>query len=59
MKGGAVVDLAEAEQAIRHAVDARRAHGQGAGRIGHLSLSAGRLGSELFAADVDVAGRDA
>ena len=32
MKAGAVVDLVDAEEAIRHAVDLRRARGQGAGR---------------------------
>lgn len=54
MKAGAVVDLAEAEEAVRHAVDVaeRTARCQIDSVI--VSLSAGRLGSELFAASVDV-----
>jgi cell division protein FtsA len=54
MKAGAVVDLAEAEEAVRHAVDIaeRTARCQIDSVI--VSLSAGRLGSELFAASVDV-----
>jgi len=54
MKSGAVVDLVEAEEAVRHAVDLaeRAARCQVDSVI--VSLSAGRLGSELFAATVDV-----
>lgn len=54
MKAGAVVDLAEAEEAVHHAVDLaeRSARCQIDSVI--VSLSAGRLGSELFAATVDV-----
>src|SRR5271156_926214 len=55
-KAGGVVNLAQAEGAIRQAVD-------GAERMAAveiesviLSISAGRLASELFAAEIDVAG---
>jgi cell division protein FtsA len=55
-KAGGVVNLAEAENAIRHAVD-------GAERMASveiesvvLSISAGRLASDLFAAEIDIAG---
>jgi cell division protein FtsA len=56
VKAGTVVDLAEAEQAIRQAVDAseRMAGVQLESIV--LSVSAGRLSSELFAAEVDVPG---
>ena len=56
MKAGNVVDLVEAEEAVRHAVDLaeRTAHRRIEGVI--LSVSAGRLASELFAAEVDVGG---
>lgn len=52
MKSGAVVDLAECEDAIRHAVDAaeRMAGVQLESVI--LSLSAGRLGSDRYRAEV-------
>jgi len=56
MKGGTVIDLAEAEEAVRHAVAA-------AERMAGLeidsvitSVSAGRLQSELFHATVHVSG---
>jgi cell division protein FtsA len=54
MKAGNVIDLAEAEEAVRHAVDLaeRSAHRQIESVI--VSIGAGRLGSELFAASVDV-----
>jgi cell division protein FtsA len=55
-KAGSVVNLAQAEEAIRQAVD-------GAERIASvdiesvvLSISAGRLASELFAAEIEIAG---
>ena len=55
-KAGGVVNLAEAENAIRQAVD-------GAERMASveiesvvLSISAGRLASDLFAAEIDIAG---
>jgi len=56
MKAGSVVNLTQAELAIRHAVDA--AEHMAAVEIESvvLSLSAGRLGSELFAADVGIVG---
>jgi cell division protein FtsA len=56
MKAGAVVDLAQAEEAISHAIDLaeRMASVQLESVI--VSVSAGRIGSELFAASVDVAG---
>jgi cell division protein FtsA len=56
IKGGAIVDLAEAENAIRHAVAAaeRMAGVQLESAI--LSVSAGRPASELYAATVHVSG---
>jgi cell division protein FtsA len=56
MKAGNVVDLVEAEEAVRHAVDVaeRAAHRQVEAVI--VSQSAGRISSELFAASVDIAG---
>src|SRR5271155_3294389 len=55
-KAGGVVNLAQAEEAIRQAVD-------GAERMASveiesviLSISAGRLTSELFAAEIEIAG---
>ena len=56
MKAGAVVDLSETEQAISHAVDlAERMAGVQVESV-IISVSAGRIASELFAASVDVAG---
>ncbi|MGB6890312.1 MAG: cell division protein FtsA, partial [Xanthobacteraceae bacterium] len=56
MKAGSVVNLAQAEDAIRQAVDAaERTAGVEIESV-VLSLSAGRLASELFAADVDIVG---
>ncbi len=54
MKAGNVVDLAEAEEAVRHAVDTaeRAAHRQIESVV--VSVSAGRLGSELYAASVEI-----
>jgi cell division protein FtsA len=56
MKAGNVVDLVEAEEAVRHAVDVaeRAAHRQVEAVI--VSQSAGRISSELFAASVDING---
>jgi cell division protein FtsA len=56
IKGGAVVDLAEAEVAVRNAIGLaeRSAKVQVDGIV--LSLSAGRIGSERLAADIDVQG---
>jgi cell division protein FtsA len=56
MKGGGVVNLAQAEEAIRLAVDAAEQMASVEIESVVLSISAGRLASELFAADVDVAG---
>ncbi len=57
IKAGAVVDMEAAEQAIRHAVDAaeRMADCRVEGLI--VSVSAGRLSSEHYRANVPVAGR--
>ena len=56
MKAGAVVDLSETENAISHAVDlAERMAGVQFEAV-IVSVSAGRIGSELFAASVDVVG---
>jgi cell division protein FtsA len=56
MKAGAVVDLAETETAISHAIDlAERMAGVQFESV-IVSVSAGRIASELFAASVDVAG---
>lgn len=54
MKGGAVVDMARAEQAIRHAVDAaeRMAGMQIASVL--VSMAGGRLASEHYLAEVDL-----
>jgi cell division protein FtsA len=56
MKAGGVVNLAEAEEAIRQAVDSAEQMASVEIESVVLSISAGRLSSELFAADVDVAG---
>jgi cell division protein FtsA len=56
MKAGAVVDLAEAEDAISHAVDLAERMAQVQLESVVVSVSSGRIGSELFAASVDVAG---
>jgi cell division protein FtsA len=57
LKSGSVVDLAEAEQAVGHCVDL--AERMAAVRLESVvvSLSAGRPGSELFHADIDVSGQ--
>ncbi len=56
MKAGAVVDLAEAERAVRHCVDlAERMAGVQIESV-VVAVSAGRPGSELFHAEVDVSG---
>jgi cell division protein FtsA len=57
MKAGNVVDLVEAEEAVRHALDIaeRSAHRQIEAAI--VSVSAGRLASELFAASVEISGK--
>lgn len=55
-KAGGVVNLAQAEEAIRLAVDTAEQMAAVEIESVVLSLSAGRLASELFAADVDVVG---
>ena len=56
IKAGNVIDLAEAEYGVRQAVDLaeRMAHCQVESVI--VSVSAGRIASELFAASIDVPG---
>jgi len=56
MKAGSVVNLAQAEDAIRQAVDAAERMAAVEIESVVLSLSAGRLASELFAADIDIVG---
>jgi cell division protein FtsA len=56
MKAGAVVDLAQTEAAISHAVDLAERMAQVQLESVVVSVSAGRIGSELFAASIDVAG---
>lgn len=56
MKAGSVVNLARVEDVIRHAVDsAERMAGVEIESV-ILSISAGRLNSELFAADIEIVG---
>jgi len=56
MKAGAVADLIDAEEAVRHAVDlAERAARVQVDAV-LVSMSAGRIGSELLAATIDVRG---
>jgi cell division protein FtsA len=56
MKAGNVVDLVEAEEAVRHAVDLAERSASRQIESAIVSVSAGRLASELFAASVDVTG---
>ncbi|MGB8676956.1 MAG: cell division protein FtsA, partial [Pseudolabrys sp.] len=57
MKAGSVVDLAEAEQMVRQAIDiAESAAGVQLESV-VVSMSGGRLGSERFVANIDLAGR--
>lgn len=59
MKAGTVVDLVEAEQAVRHALDAaERMAGVHIESV-LVSVSAGRVGSELYAATVHLRGSTA
>src|ERR1700741_4848871 len=57
IKGGAVVDMGEAEDAIRHAVDAaeRMAGVQVESVI--VNLTGGKLGSQLYTATIGAGGR--
>lgn len=56
MKSGGVADLAAAEEAIRHAVDAAERMAAVEIESVVLSISSGRLAGELFAAGVDIVG---
>jgi len=56
MKAGGVVNLAQAEDAIRQAVDAAERMAKVEIEAVVLSISSGRLAGELFAADVDIVG---
>jgi cell division protein FtsA len=58
IKAGAVVDLEQAEQAIRVAVDAAERMAGLTVESLIVSLSCGRLGSETFSAGLDLAGRE-
>jgi cell division protein FtsA len=55
-KAGGVVNLAEAEEAIRQAVDAAERMAAVEIEAVVLPIAAGRLGSELFAAEIELAG---
>jgi cell division protein FtsA len=59
MKAGTVIDLVEAEQAIRHAVDAAERMAKARVESVIVAVSAGRITSELYAAGVDVRGSTA
>ena len=56
MKGGAVVNLAEAEAAVRHAVDLAEREASVQIESAVVAVSSGRLTSELYAATINVAG---
>jgi cell division protein FtsA len=56
MKGGAVVNLAEAEAAVRHAVDLAEREAGVQLEAAVVAVSSGRLTSELYAATINVAG---
>lgn len=56
MKAGVVVNLAEAETAIAHAVDIAERSAKVQLESVIVSVSSGRLGSDLFAATVQLAG---
>jgi cell division protein FtsA len=55
IKAGAVIDLAEAEAAVRQAVDAAERSAKMQLHSVLVSVSAGRPASELFSASIDVA----
>jgi cell division protein FtsA len=56
MKAGHVVDLVEAEEAVRHAVDLAERSAKCQVESVVVSISAGRLSSELLSAAIDIAG---
>jgi cell division protein FtsA len=55
-KAGTVVNLAQAEDAIRRAIDAAERMASVEIESVVLSISSGRLASELFAAEIDIVG---
>jgi cell division protein FtsA len=55
MKAGAVVDLAEAEEMVRQAIDMAEREAELQLESVVVSLSGGRLGSERFIADIELA----
>jgi cell division protein FtsA len=55
-KAGGVINLVQAEESIRHAVDCAERMASVEIESVMLSISGGRLGSELFAAEIDIAG---
>jgi cell division protein FtsA len=56
IKSGTVIDLAEAEAAVRHAVDLAERDASVQLESVVVSVSAGRIGSELYTASINVAG---
>jgi len=56
MKGGAVVDLVDAEEAVRYAVDLAERSAKVQVDAVIVSMSGGRPGSELLAATIDMKG---
>jgi cell division protein FtsA len=56
MKGGQVVDLAHAEEAVRHAVDLAERSAKCQVEAVVVSMSSGRIASELLSADIASAG---
>jgi cell division protein FtsA len=56
IKAGTIVNLAQAEDAIRRAVDQAERMASVEIEAVVMSISAGRLSSELFAADIDLVG---
>jgi cell division protein FtsA len=56
MKAGAVIDLLAAEEMVRQAIDLAESRAQVELESVVVSLSGGRLGSELFNASIDVSG---
>jgi cell division protein FtsA len=56
MKGGTVIDLVEAEQMVRTAIDIAENSAKLQLESVVVSLSGGRLGSERFIADIDLTG---
>jgi cell division protein FtsA len=56
MKGGSVVDLVEAEETVRQAIDIAESMAGVQLQSVVVSMSGGRLGSERFVADIDISG---